>query len=346
MNDIYTLSKYIPQGVTAGEKAPKDINEILNKDFNAQTIMLYRNNMKFVRNIQSMYYSHKYFLKLNNSDAILIVQWPMYLVKPISNDKILNINCRYKIAFIHDIDSLRLYPERSDKHKHEVEQLNNFDVVIAHNNSMKEWLIKNGLACPIVTLEMFDYLSQPNENIVQDTNDYKSVVFAGNLDKSVFLRKYKGNTHINLYGKLTTYAIKADNMTYHGSFSPEQLCEYLVNGFGLVWDGTNCDKCDGREGYYTRYNNPHKLSLYISCGIPVIVWRQAAIAEIVAKYNIGIAVDSLDEMTGIIENMSESQYCELKRNVDKVRKMVINGQFTKKAINSALGILDENWERK
>ena len=34
---------------------------------------------------------------------------------------------------------------------------------------------------------------------------------------------------------------------------------------------------------YLRINNPHKTSLYLACGIPIITWNKAAIAQYVRK---------------------------------------------------------------
>lgn len=65
-------------------------------------------------------------------------------------------------------------------------------------------------------------------------------------------------------------------MIWHGSFKPEESPEHLQG----VWDGDSVDTCAGNTGAYLRYNNPHKTSLYLACGMPVIVWKEAAIAAL------------------------------------------------------------------
>ncbi|NRO11242.1 Beta-1,6-galactofuranosyltransferase WbbI [Lactobacillus helveticus] len=48
-------------------------------------------------------------------------------------------------------------------------------------------------------------------------------------------------------------------------------------------------------GNYLRYNDPHKLSLYLASGIPVIIWKKAAEAKFVEENKVGITVDSLED---------------------------------------------------
>ena len=57
-----------------------------------------------------------------------------------------------------------------------------------------------------------------------------------------------------------------------------------------------------------RFNNPHKLSLYVALGLPVIVWREAAIAEFVLKQGIGITVSDLLELNDISTKVSTEGY--------------------------------------
>ena len=83
------------------------------------------------------------------------------------------------------------------------------------------------------------------------------------------------------------------NVEYKGAFLPNEIPSKLEGSFGLVWDGDSTDGCNGASGDYIRYNNPHKLSLYISSCLPVIVWSQAAIADFVRQHNIGFCVDKL-----------------------------------------------------
>lgn len=65
---------------------------------------------------------------------------------------------------------------------------------------------------------------------------------------------------------------------------PYRLC----GKFGMVWDETKSDTCDGR---WEKYNNPYKLLLYICAGMPMVVWDKSTIADFVNEENIGIALE-------------------------------------------------------
>lgn len=116
-----------------------------------------------------------------------------------------------------------------------------------------------------------------------------------------------------LYGP--NYGLEeSDNITYGGVLSPEQVPEVLTKGFGLIWDGNTIETCKGGTGEYLRYNNPHKLSLYLSSGLPVIIWKDAAEAKFVCENGVGYTIDSLREIPELMEKflkmiMKNKQEC-------------------------------------
>ena len=110
----------------------------------------------------------------------------------------------------------------------------------------------------------------------------------------------------------------------------------------MVWDGDSIDTCSGNFGQYLKYNNPHKLSLYLSSGLPVVIWKQAAQAEFVKKHNVGICVENLKEAENIICNIKEQDYKILQDCVNKIKPLLCSGYFTNKAIKQALSLLNKN----
>lgn len=105
----------------------------------------------------------------------------------------------------------------------------------------------------------------------------------------------------------------------------------------LLWIN-NCrgyKKGDFEE--YLHYNAPHKLSLYIRCGLPVIIWRKAALADYVCEKNIGVCLDSLDELDDILATINTEQYLEMKANVIKESKKLASGYYFSHAIEKACG---------
>ena len=112
---------------------------------------------------------------------------------------------------------------------------------------------------------------------------------------------------------------------------------YVLDGqFGIVWDGNSIDSCEGASGNYLRYNNPHKLSLYMAAGIPVITWHEAAIADFVKKHAVGITVRSLRELPEALKAISDKQYEEMKSSILQIQEQVISGYYFNRAIDAAL----------
>ena len=243
------------------------------------------------------------------------------------------------ISFVHDVEKLRKF-RYSGYYKKEFQiMLEIADVLIVHNEVMKRWFL--GRSIPeekLVTLGIFDYLRDtvPGKKVFK-----KSLALAGNLDTTkcgyiAKLGKISG-IRFNLYGAgFDGSLLKYNNITYHGEFPVDVIPEKMTEGFGLVWDGNSIDGCRGDAGQYLRYNNPHKLSLYLSSGLPAVIWSGAAEAEFVRENNVGICVDRIEDMVSILETMTEADYDRLCDNVNHISEDLRKGTHTEKALNQAL----------
>ena len=83
------------------------------------------------------------------------------------------------------------------------------------------------------------------------------------------------------------------------------------------------------------------MSLYISCGLPIITWKEAAIAEFIEKNGIGFAVNSLAEIDDVLGNMTRKEYEKYRNNVLEITRDVRKGEYVKKAFIEAISILEE-----
>ena len=206
-------------------------------------------------------------------------------------------------------------------------------VVISHNEKMTEWLKNNGCNSKIINLEIFDYLI--NDNTITNIRN-TDIVFAGNLDKnkSKFIYKLIKNNNLNfsmnLYGPNFESDINNKNIKYCGKYSPEDLVKNVEGKFGLIWDGEELDLCSGYTGEYTKYNNPHKLSLYVVSELPIICWDKMAISKFVNENKIGISIGSLEELNNI--DITQEDYSIMVRNVVKIKEKIKNGEFIKTAL--------------
>lgn len=333
----------------AGSKARQDIINIL-AQLNFEYIYNYSldNNIGENKNQRKIIYYYyrilnciKTWIELRNiKRKNIIFQYPDYssrLIKPFIRKFLQKNNMIY---IVHDIDSWRNMNKKESMHEEKC-MLNEAKILIVHNQSMAEKLLEFGINKPhILKLELFDYLT---DEYISEKKFDKQIIFAGNLSKSKFLKSYMAlerNYMLQLYGiGLDTEESLPPNTQFNGSFSPEIIPKVIPGGFGLIWDGESIETCSGDFGKYLKYNNPHKLSLYLASGIPVIVWKKAAIATFVEENQIGFCVDSLYEIESIMQTISIHEYETLVENVKKIQSKVLKGEYFKKAIMETIKLL-------
>jgi hypothetical protein len=244
------------------------------------------------------------------------------------------------IVLIHDLGSFR---RKALTVEQEIKRLNHADYVIAHNEKMKKWLEDNGCKAKLGVLEIFDYLSEAQATPKPDVEKPYSVLYAGalNLRKNTFLYEVGEFIHsfsFNLYGNgfEIDKAKGKEHFKYMGFVKSDDLIATAQGDFGLVWDGFSVSACTGNFGEYLQYNNPHKTSLYIRCELPVIIWSKAALADFVRKNGIGICIDSLEELEGILSSLSKEQYMEMKKKVHQLSTKLSQGFYCKEAVRNAI----------
>lgn len=349
----YSIDEKSVGAMHAGSKARDDVSEILKKEGYTLIELECDYLSGFISSIKSAVKETITIIKTLNSieeESVVFFQHPYgcysnylgYKIHKICNKR--NIKT---IILIHDIDKIR-YESFYGKKKgfvytkffrDDISYLNNFDYIICHNESMKKYLIKVGLKeNKLIALGIFDYLINQYNNSSVSIDNYKKVIVAGNLDekKATYVYKLKNleNSSYNfeLYG--VNYTGKNSNFVhYNGAFKPDDLPKYINYGFGLIWDGESTSTCVGPIGNYLRYNNPHKLSSYITCNIPVIVWKEAAVAKFVEEHKIGLTISNLNELQTLMDNLTLEEYNELKLNVTNIKTKLITGTFLKNALN-------------
>lgn len=333
----YLLTDYIGDGnsINAGSKAHSDINAILSeKGFQINAV--YRHDKKGIRLIES-FFSLKYIELNSKNEDVILVQWPLSISKMISKQGVLSCKA-FKIAVIHDLNSLRFSPNNFELQKEEISELSCFDVVISHNEKMRQWLEQNGISTKVITLDLFDYLvdSYSPAKASPINNEY-SINFSGNVNKSSFMSEFctRSKRKIMIYGSKPGFPLP-DSVEYGGSFNPGLLPSKIKESFGLIWDGDSANGGGGVYGNYTRYNNPHKLSLYMASGVPVIVWKDAAISEFVKRNNVGIAIDSLNNLDDVLDSLTVDEYRIQKMNAERIGTLCRTGYYTQTAIDHAM----------
>ncbi len=324
------LTAFKSKLLNAGPKAQSDVIRILSED------PKYRVRSKAIAGKPGLLWTLRKFFLLASvlfSKDIILLQHPLTqsrMLKLLPSDR--------TIVLIHDVNFIRM-PE-DPKNKKEIDNLRHFNCIIAHNQHMKEYLANEGIAEDMIfTNELFDYCCDTPLNLAYVDYIPYNIVYAGNLEKSDFIYQLEENKMkftLDLYGQ----GLKEYNnckITYSGQFQPDELPDDWEGRVGLVWDG-NFDESDESYGMkmYTKYNTPHKLSCYIAAGIPVIVWRKAAVADFVLQNNIGYVISSLYD----INELDFSDYDEKRKNVLKISEKVRSGYYTRRVIDKILGSMN------
>ena len=336
MNNKYIIGLKSKNNKTAGGKAQKDISDILSGAGYKQV-----NYLVSGRRISKLIQEIRFTKRLNKlpKNCTLVVQYPT----PMNMTKLLpffKVREDIKLILImHDVGYLRSEGEiLKEEVRNENYLYERACAIIVHNDIMRRTLIDYGVdKDKLVSLEIFDYIA----DVKRKDRQYKKsdIIIAGNLhkDKSGYLYMLgdmKNKIHFNLYGINYTGAVN-EFIDYKGSFTPEELPNVLCGGFGLVWDGDGIDSCTGRAGEYLRYNNPHKMSLYLAAQIPVIVWSESATADFVRVHGVGITVNSLDEIEERINKISNVEYRNMIENTKNISAKLTSGHYTLAAVKKA-----------
>jgi len=83
-----------------------------------------------------------------------------------------------------------------------------------------------------------------------------------------------------------------------------------------------------------KYNNPHKISLYLRCNVPVIIWEKAGLAQFVKENGVGICVSSLNEIEQVLAAVSLEEYNKMLQNVHEISQKISSGYFMRQALRN------------
>lgn len=335
---IYYFSEEKKFGKDAGNKARNDVENIL-EELRYQPLYPYK---KSSNGKLSRVFTILNVLRNVNKDDYIVLQYPL----PIGYNFLLKIINKLKntIIVIHDLPELRAGRANGK----DVQQLKGAKYVISHNRQMDKYLVKWGAASDkIIDLGIFDYLAK---DIPEKThyNDKGLLCYAGNLAKSDFI--YKLSSKLKRNG-INVYGINFDNqkghgLNYCGAYDSEIIYRKIKGKFGLVWDGDMVESCSGVWGEYLKYNNPHKASMYLVAGMPIIIWNKSALADLIQKNHLGIIVESLDEIPQKISSLSPEQYLDMVNNVYCFRNNLIHGNMFKKSMKEVRKRIGEDYDSR
>lgn len=230
------------------------------------------------------------------------------------------------VVFIHDVHPL-MFSSNYYLMPKVIETYNLADLVIVPSQKMLEILRSEGLTVEKTLIqEMWDHTT---DVWIEKPKFNKVINFAGSPQRFTFIKDWQSNIKLKVFSY--DFDISNENVEYQGwKFSVDLLRSLNNNGgFGLVWS-------QSLDSEYYKANVSYKLSTYLAAGLPVIVPKTLSNAHIVEKYNLGFVVDSLDEISHILEKISEEEYNKIIDNVFKYRELLIKGYITKKLLIDAI----------
>ena len=281
------------QYANGGYKAQFDVSAVLEKNNVHMIAVDSKKPSNKIKRLLSYFTNKKEWnmelKKIGNGDYV-IIQYPVIFTTIGLNSVVKKHSKRINfVLIVHDLDSIRFNISNHGFFSHLKDLfydkffLKKMTYIIVHNDKMKDILVKRGISPNrIVTLGLFDYLTSENDYRQRSKNN--PIVIAGNLNtqKAGYLRFLKDiDKCFDLYGNGFDNSLLSSNIAYYGKKTPDELIRLMNGSFGLVWDGDSVDTCSGSYGEYLRINNPHKASLYLTAGMPVIVWKESAIAKFV-----------------------------------------------------------------
>jgi hypothetical protein len=273
---------------------------------------------------------------------IVVFQFPLYARIHLLLLKLLRKKGVHIVCLITDIEGMRILD--TDMLAKEKRILSGFSLFISHNKRMTEWLrsvvIPRARGAMVVEIGFFDYLATPAK---QYRHRSMQIAFAGNLEKSPFIQHLEqvqatcANTTFLIYGPgYPKHLPFPANAVFKGILPPNDLVQHIEGSFGLLWDGGDISNCTGHYGEYLSYNSPHKLSLYILAGIPLIVPDMSASALLVKQYGIGITIKQLGDIEQAINTITDAEYKLMVDNTRSLANDISKGNRLEGALNELL----------
>lgn len=336
MRYIVDVVKELPSSANfnAWAKAPADvIRSLIDTGAKTSFVLIPNSRFKLFNFICGVINTFKICFDFNKGDVVYLQKYGYYI-------SLLTKLCHFKGVrleyIVHDLTFLRLSYNCNNQ---EANLLRKMDCIYVHTENMEAKLRSLGYTNEMKVFHLFDYYSDDlmvPENIV--FSNKTKIAFAGNLNKSNFLfelhsSKIPNSIQYLLYGLKPEIDFDSNpQMKYSGAFQPNHP-GIVCAGWGLLWDGDSIDTCSGLLGEYLKINSSHKISLYLSCGIPIIIWSQSSLYKWLNDYGVCIAVNSLKEIGTVISQLDDKAYIEMIRNARKIGSKLRAGQMLKEKLS-------------
>ncbi len=270
------------------------------------------------------------FFKLHHGD-LLLLQYPLYPPETAPVTRMALHLLQWKgatlAAFVHDLNSLRLLPDTSFRWSDQ-ELLPCFDRIIAQGGRMADYLVGQGVKAEnIIPLPLFDW--EENGPIPERTLS-GDVCIAGDLSRkrSRYLHDLPRTSRIHWHLCGAGWKGKRGDLTWHGEAMTD-----LPGSFGLLWAGASTQLCTGAQGAYAMLSMPREMSLYLTQGLPLIVWKWSAAAAFVREEGVGLVVDTLADIPAQVKALTPAEYAQMAAHARAWGEKLRRGGMSREALD-------------
>lgn len=229
------------------------------------------------------------------------------------------------VVFVHDFVPL-MFANNAYLFDQYLEAYNLADLVILPSQKMKDILMEHGLTQPVLIQNVWDHVTMLN--LTNQPRLERKLNFLGNMTRFPFVKDWESDLRLEVYSN--GQAESKGNMKVMGWQPEDQVLRALNRGgFGLVWS-ENIENQYERE--YSEMNVSFKFSTYLAAGLPLVVNKGIAKEDFVTKYNLGVAVDNLQEAVDYVNSVTEQEYNVLVNNVKTIGSLIKEGFFTRQLL--------------
>lgn len=273
------------------------------------------------------------------ANDVVVVQFPLWTQLNFQTEFIDGLKRRRGVkivALIHDVIPWTYGQAYDAQNDFFLNLLRKFDMLITANDEMSERLQEEGVNLPMITLPLWDFAYQ---GPLQDKQFAKKVYYLA--DNKVNQLNYSSNTPLQIIGNGDEKLLVPKQVELLGAQDLAVVPFFFDGGFGLV-DTENAIIEEGAPAAknYWQYKNPLRLSVYLAAGFPVIVLAESPYAAWISSRNLGIVLDSLDELDEVLSDLTETEYQEMLEAVKPWQDAVSTGFFTKRTMLNVIRSLE------
>ena len=185
--------------INSGNKAKRDIDALM-RSMGFVDLSVFEGKSAVSKFFGKLFAMFNLLLKLKKGD-VLLIQYPFKKFY-VMQCRIAKFKGAKTVTLIHDLGAFR---RKKLTAQQEVERLSHTDFIIVHNDSMKDWLSRQGCKVPMYSLEIFDYLSDSEPVSRAIDGSCNRIVYAGGLGerKNRFLYafdEFLNGCSLDLYG--------------------------------------------------------------------------------------------------------------------------------------------------